>query len=96
MHINYDDNNDIESIEVEPYGDERKEIEKAAKRQFTHKSNQTALVRATLVAAEVVNLNNAHFHASKYEKLAENIDVNRSTFMKNGLEYVNVKINNGN
>jgi hypothetical protein len=96
MHINYNDNNDIDSIDVEPYGDERKEIEKAAKRQFTHKSNQTALVRATLVAADVVNLNNAYFHASKYEKLAENIEVTRSTFMKNGLEYVNVKINNGN
>ena len=96
MHINYTDDMDIDSIDLEPYGDKRKEIEKAAKRQFTHKSNQTALVRATLVAAEVVNLNNAHFHASKYEKLAENIEVTRNTFMKNGLEYVNVKINNGN
>ena len=32
----------------------------------------------------------------RLSKLAENIEVTRNTFMKNGLEYVNVKINNGN
>lgn len=90
-HINYGESTtDIESVDIEPLGDARKEVEAAAKRYF---GRETGMVRATLVAAGVADLNPKHGHAATYQNLAEDIDVTREIVTKaHGLEYVRVTI----
>lgn len=78
------------TVTVEPLGDKRKEIEAAAKRAF---NGRTSDVRAALVAAGVAEPNSKHPHTSTYEDRADNLTVERSTFIApDGLEYVKVTL----
>jgi len=77
-------------VELEPIGDKRKEIEKAAQYAF---HRDTSDVRATLIAAGVAELNPNHFHAQSYESRAKDLTVTHELFTADdGLEYVRVII----
>lgn len=91
--MNYERNQQSDSIvhtyELAPFGDVRKEIEKAAQRAF---HNETSDVRACLLAADVTDVNPSHPHASSYKRRAEDMNVSRETFESGGLTYVRVTI----
>lgn len=73
MHINYGDTpSEIESIDVEPMGDERKTVEKALQRFFT---GNVAKYRAGLIAAGEADCNPSHPNYSDYQQLADNMTV---------------------
>lgn len=77
MHINYADDRcgKIESIDIEPIGNERKVVEKALQRFFSAYDNEVALYRAGLMAAGHADANKSHPHYQKYKRLAEKIDI---------------------
>lgn len=91
MNYERDTDGDVteHNFETKPYGDVRREVEKAAQRAF---HNDTADVRSTLVAADVAEVNSAHAHSQSYERAAERLEVERETFERGGFEFVRITI----